>query len=149
MEGFPLLRRLQSLGQDGVRIYYVLGNHDLVLEHVLFDLPFIVTPFLNLRSGNRLVRVEHGHVYEPFYARHPGLYEVAGRISRLALTTRVDTYAVWARAQMKVDDRRRTSGIRRYPHHGAAEALFQRGFDAVVLGHTHLPEITELPGGCS
>ena len=29
----------------------------------------------------------------------------------------------------------------------ASAQLFDRGFDAVVLGHTHLPEITERPGG--
>lgn len=29
----------------------------------------------------------------------------------------------------------------------AAEALFRRGFDAVVLGHTHQPELRQLAGG--
>ena len=33
------------------------------------------------------------------------------------------------------------------PHHLAAEALFQRGFDAAVFGHTHHPEVRELDGG--
>jgi UDP-2,3-diacylglucosamine pyrophosphatase LpxH len=146
--GFPVLRQLQELAHDGLRIYYTLGNHDMVLEHVLFDLPFVVTPFLNLRSGDRLIRVEHGHVYEPFYARYPGIYEMGGRLGRLALLARADTYELWARAQLKIDDRRRRNGSTRpYPHHAAAAALFQRGFDAVVFGHTHRPELTELPGG--
>lgn len=146
--GFPILRQLQGLAEAGLPIYYTLGNHDLALEHVLFDLPFVVTPFLNVRSGGRLIRVEHGHVYEPFYARHPGIYELGGRLGRFALSVRPDTYELWARAQLAVDDRRRRRGdIVRYPHHEAAEALFSRGFDAVVFGHTHLPELTELDGG--
>lgn len=145
---FPVLRRLQELAHEGLRIYYTLGNHDMVLEHVLFDLPFVVTPFLNLRSGDRLIRIEHGHVYEPFYARYPGLYEMGGRLGRLALLARADTYELWSRAQLVVDERRRRHGAPRpYPHHEAAQALFQRGFDAVVFGHTHRPEHTELPGG--
>ena len=143
--GFPVLRQLQELAAEGVRVYYVLGNHDIALEHVLFDLPFVVAPFLNLRSGGRLIRIEHGHVHEPFYARHPGAYEMGGRVGRLAITARADWYELWSRAQQRVDDRRRRAD--RYPHHVAAEALFRRGFDAVVLGHTHRPELRELDGG--
>ena len=147
--GFPLLRRLQDLSASGTRIYYVLGNHDHVLEHVLFDLPFVVAPFLNLRSGGQLIRIEHGHVHEPFYARFPGLYELGGRLGRLALLANADAYQLFARAQQALDDRRRRSNgeTSRYPHHVAAEALFQRGFDAAVFGHTHQPEMRNLAGG--
>jgi UDP-2,3-diacylglucosamine pyrophosphatase LpxH len=145
-EGFPALARLQEMAMAGVPIYYVLGNHDLVLEHLLFDLPFTVTPFLNLVSGDRLIRIEHGHVYEPFFVRHPGLYELGGRVSKVALFAKSDTYALWASAVERVDARRRVGG-RQYPHHAAALDLFARGFDAVVFGHTHKPELTELEGG--
>jgi predicted phosphodiesterase len=145
---FPVLRRLQELAVAGVPVYYVLGNHDLALEHVLFDLPFTVAPFLNLRSGDRLIRIEHGHLHEPFYARYPGTYELGGRLGRLALLARADTYQVWAKVQERVDDRRRRADRPRpYPHHEAAVDLFKRGFDAVVFGHTHRPEVVELDGG--
>ena len=143
---FPIMRRLHELAEEGTRIYYVLGNHDLVLEHVLFDLPFTVTPFLNLHSGDQLIRIEHGHGYEPFYAKHPGVYELGGRVGRWALLASADTYQLWSRAQQAVDDRRRR-GVRPYPHHEAAMTLFQRGFDAVVFGHTHQPEYLEMDGG--
>jgi UDP-2,3-diacylglucosamine pyrophosphatase LpxH len=144
--GFPVLRRLQELQAVGVPIYYVLGNHDLALEHVLFDLPFTVAPFFNLTSGERLIRLEHGHLHEPFYVRYPGLYELGGRLGRAALMANADSYEWWARAQQRVDDRRR-SDERTYPHHAAAIDLFRRGFDAVVFGHTHQPEVAELDGG--
>jgi UDP-2,3-diacylglucosamine pyrophosphatase LpxH len=32
-------------------------------------------------------------------------------------------------------------------HYEAASALFARGFDAVVFGHTHHPELTVRPDG--
>lgn len=144
--GFPVLGRLQELARSGTTVRYVLGNHDLALEHVLLDLRFQVAPFLNLTSGGMRIRIEHGHLHEPFYARFPGLYELGGRIARTALVARADTYELWARAQQRVDDRRRGRGAL-YPHHAAALDLFRRGFDAVVFGHTHQPERTELGGG--
>ena len=144
--GFPVLGRLQDLARSGVPVHYVLGNHDVALEHVLLDLTFHVSPFLNLTSGGRRIRIEHGHLHEPFYVRFPGLYELGGRLARNALLVRADAYELWARAQQRVDDRRRGSD-EPYPHHAAALDLFRRGFDAVVFGHTHQPERTELDGG--
>lgn len=148
VSGFPMLQRLHSLAAGGLRIYYVLGNHDLALEHVLFDLPFVVSPFLNLMSGDRRIRIEHGHLHDPVYARAPAVYEFGGRVGRLALLAHADLYGVYSRAQMRLDlSRRRPGRSRPYPHHGAASDLFQRGFDAVVFGHTHIPELVELGGG--
>lgn len=144
----PVVRRLRRLLAAGGGVHYVLGNHDLALEHVLLDLPIPVSPYLDVRSGGARIRVEHGHVHDPFYARWPGAYELGGRLGRLALVANADVYRLWSAAQQRVDRRRRGHGRRgAYPHHASAQLLFDRGFDAVVFGHTHLPERTELPGG--
>jgi UDP-2,3-diacylglucosamine pyrophosphatase LpxH len=148
VSGFPILQRLHRLAADGMPIYYVLGNHDLVLEHLLFDLPFVVAPFLNLVSGDRRIRIEHGHVHDPVYARSPALYEFGGRAGRLALLAHADVYRFYSQVQRRFDDwRRRPGRSRPYPHHAAALDLFQRGFDAAVFGHTHIPELIELGSG--
>ena len=141
----PVIRKLRQLHALGRRIYYTLGNHDIAFEHLIADIPICVSPFLNLRSGDRLIRIEHGHVYEPFYARWPRAYEFGGRMARPVLLARHDTYALGSRMQLSVDRRRRQEGG--YPHHRAAHALFSRGFDAVVFGHTHHPELTEFELG--
>lgn len=143
---FPVLGRLRDLAQGGLPVHYVIGNHDLVLEHLLLDLGFHVSPFLNLTSGTQRIRIEHGHLHEPFYVRYPGAYELAGRLASSLLQARADAYELWARAQQRVDDRRRARD-EPYPHHAAAMDLFRRGFDAVVFGHTHRPERTQLDGG--
>jgi UDP-2,3-diacylglucosamine pyrophosphatase LpxH len=145
----PVLRALRRLIEDGLSLYYTVGNHDIVLEHVLEDLPITVTPFLNLRSGDVRIRVEHGHLYEPFYAKHPHLYEFGGRAGRPLLLLNRDAYRFWSRAQLTLDRRRRrlVDGRSLYPHHVAAQTLVQRGFDAVIFGHTHLPELTQLADG--
>lgn len=148
ISGFPMLRRLQGLATDGLQIYYVLGNHDLALEHVLFELPFTVSPFLNLVSGERRIRIEHGHLHDPLYARAPAVYELGSRVGRLGLLAHADIYGLYSLVQRRIDTSRRRDGRSRpYPHHGAAADLFQRGFDAVVFGHTHIPELVEIDGG--
>ena len=146
--GFPVLQKLQELALSGTSVYYVVGNHDLALEHVLFDLSFHVVPFLNLRSGDRLIRIEHGHVYEPVFTRAPWFYNLCARLGRYFLLINADSYELWTKVQQRVDERRRKADRPRpYPHHEAASDLFRRGFDAVVFGHTHRPELSEFDGG--
>ena len=71
-----VIRRIRALIARGLSVYYVVGNHDIVLEHYLESWADIrICPFLNLRSGGRRIRVEHGHLYDPFFVNHPRLYE--------------------------------------------------------------------------
>ena len=145
--GASVLTPFQRFLDDGNSLYYVLGNHDLVLEHLLQHLPMSVSPILNLRSGDARIRIEHGHVHEPVFSSAPGLYELGGRIGRGFLLLHGDTYRLYARVQRAVHRRRRAQGLDDYPAYRAADALFERGFDAVVMGHTHLPELVQRPGG--
>ena len=66
---------LRRLMRDGNRVYYLVGNHDISLEHFLEDWLFTqIAPFLNLRSGDSLIRIEHGHLYDPWFVRNPRTY---------------------------------------------------------------------------
>ena len=147
----PVLSKLRKVQEQGGKVYYVVGNHDLVLEHFLQHvLVFQMAPFLNVRSGDRRIRVEHGHLYDPFYSRFPRLYEVAGRAFGMTLFVHKDFYRVWSTMADGVDRvRRRRAGdvLGLSPHHRAAERLLDRGFDAVVFGHTHHAEVVDLPSG--
>ena len=109
-------------------MYYVVGNHDLVLEHFLDSiLTFTLSPFLNVASGDARIRIEHGHLYDPFFARYPDLYELATRLAGLALFLRADVYRLWTWLADRADRRRRRAGRRR-PHRGVV--LPRRGRDA-------------------
>ena len=150
-ETVAVINRLKRLLQSGQRVYYVVGNHDILLEHFLEDWLFThISPFLNVTSGESRIRVEHGHLYDPFFASHPGLYELSTRAARYLLFASPDVYSLWSRAQAAVDRRRRRTesnggGVSAY--HEAAATLLERGFDAVVFGHTHIAEELELDRG--
>jgi UDP-2,3-diacylglucosamine pyrophosphatase LpxH len=162
-DAIPVLNRLKTLRADGRNIYYVVGNHDIVLEHFLEEWSLCrLSPFLNLRSGDRRIRIEHGHLYDPFFARSPKLYGIATRLARYALFAVPDTYELWATAQRRLQDacRRRVGRTGAFddkshrptslfgsPYHEAASMILHRGFDAVIFGHTHLAEMITLPEG--
>jgi UDP-2,3-diacylglucosamine pyrophosphatase LpxH len=150
--GMPVLARFGAISDNGGRVYYVIGNHDLVLEH-FFDsvLTFDVSPFLNVVSGDARIRIEHGHVYDPFFARYPDLYEFATRLAGVALFAPNDTYRVWTWLAERLDRWRRDRAGEDLTAvsycHGAAEMLLGRGFDAVLFGHTHNAEHLQMPSG--
>ena len=161
-DAIPVLNRLKALQADGRNIYYVVGNHDIVLEHFLEEWSLCrLSPFLNLRSGDRRIRIEHGHLYDPFFAQNPKLYEIATRVARYVLFAVPDTYQLWATGKRLQDARRRRvdragtadgTGHQQIsllgsPYHEAASMILRRGFDAVVFGHTHCAEMVTLPEG--
>ncbi|HUP86114.1 MAG TPA: UDP-2,3-diacylglucosamine diphosphatase [Acidimicrobiales bacterium] len=148
----PVLSKLRKVQAAGGEVHYVVGNHDIALEHFLSNIVlFHLAPFLNVRSGDRRIRVEHGHLYDPFYSRYPRLYGYAGRAFGMTMFVHKDFYKVWSTLTEKVDRRRRERAdgvaVEFSPQHAAAEMLLQRGFDVVVFGHTHNAELVELPSG--
>ena len=146
-----LLREFRRIASD-ITIYYTIGNHDIILEHCLGDwggLRFV--PFLNVTSGTKRIRIEHGHLYDLFLMKHPewqprltrfigfcarlhpGLY----RLDEFFKTLRYRHFAKWLGGDRA---RRRVPGERDDEHPSfleAAEELSQRGFDYVIFGHTH------------
>lgn len=133
-DAVPVLNALRRLMRDGNRVYYLVGNHDISLEHFLEDWLFTqIAPFLNLRSGDARVRIEHGHLYDPWFVRYPKSYEAGARVLGLALLVHPDVYSAYAKVQARAAARRRGDP----PDEVAAEMLLARGFDTVIFGHTH------------
>jgi UDP-2,3-diacylglucosamine pyrophosphatase LpxH len=158
MEAAALLREFRRIA-DKTTIYYTIGNHDIILEHYLGDWGRLqLVPFLNVSSGGKRIRVEHGHLYDPFLMKYPDLQPALTRF--IGWCCRV--YPPWYHWEEQIK-------LMRYKHlpnlfrkskpaeHGlmfredenpsfieAAEELSQRGFDAVIFGHTHHPGVMPL-----
>jgi UDP-2,3-diacylglucosamine pyrophosphatase LpxH len=144
-----IVDRLRALIATGLSVFYVVGNHDIVLEHYLESWAEIrICPFLNVRSGESRIRIEHGHLYDPFFVKHPRLYDALTRAAGPVLHIYPDVYRLWSSYQ-KLKDRvsERSEHAQPSVYHQAAEMLLRRGFDAVVFGHTHHAESVELLPG--
>lgn len=82
-EVFHAIKNFTSMHRN---LYYVIGNHDIVLENFLNDWGgFKMAPFLNVWSGGRRIRIEHGHLYDPFFVKNPELYEFCTWLAGFAL----------------------------------------------------------------
>jgi UDP-2,3-diacylglucosamine pyrophosphatase LpxH len=144
-------RELRRFPRAGLKVYYVVGNHDIVFEHFLEDWGSIITvPFLNLDSGRLRIRIDHGHLHDEMFLRFPRVYTAVTVIGRwlISLSPRLYEGAELAKdTALDVAQRlsRRSSsdaadaGIPgEHPSfRRAAEAVSLRGFDAVIFGHTH------------
>lgn len=163
----PSMALLVRVARDGRRIYYTVGNHDIHLEHFLTDLgPLNVAPFLNLRSGKKRIRIEHGHTYDDMFIRYPRLYRLFTMIGRWSLMIHPRVYH-WVHdlnqriiattefilsgfkshaARMKAVEGESIEGERECFRVGA-EMAGVRGFDAIIFGHTHLEGTLVLSSG--
>ena len=139
---------LERLIRRDARLYYVVGNHDIILEHFIEDYQGVqLTPFLNVISGARRIRVEHGHIYDPFFVHYPDLYFLLTRWSGLFLRINPIFYHLHhafktSKSALRGTFRRRTEGLKGIPGESlhfasAARELSRRGFDDIVFGHTH------------
>lgn len=135
------IRVLREISKKGRNVYYVVGNHDIALEHFLEDFGVIkVSPFLNVHSHGTRIRVEHGHLYDPFFVKHPHLYEFLTRFAGLLLMVHPSIYKIWIKFEkFKAYLRAKRTGIIGEPPQfmEAAHELSRRGFDVIVFGHTH------------
>ncbi len=144
-------RVLGDFKKAGREVYYVTGNHDIALEHSLEDWGVMkVSPFLNVTSGDKRIRIEHGHIYDPFFVKFPVLYETLTHWAGFLLKLHPNFYHLWIsieRFSSKL--RAKKSGIiGEQPHfREAALELSRRGFDSIVFGHTHHPGQSELENG--
>jgi UDP-2,3-diacylglucosamine pyrophosphatase LpxH len=149
-ESAALLRELRRLTAD-MTVYYVVGNHDILLEHYVGDWGRLhLVPFLNVTSGKTRVRVEHGHLYDPSLMSNPNLHHGI-RQFLCALCRMYPPGYHWHEKYQTLRFRYVRRLLGHDPHalesHAtrdvspafldAAEELARRGFDAVVFGHTH------------
>ena len=155
-----------EFGDADLRIYHTVGNHDIALEHFLSEIGrMTVVPFLNVLSGDKRIRIEHGHMYDEMFIKFPRLYYLFTMIGRLAIGVSPKFYdrlhhynlefiafTEWVFSGFKKAEQRRKHidgaipGERECFRYGA-EDVGVRGFDVVIFGHTHLPGESALPYG--
>lgn len=155
----PSLGLFLKFGENDLRIYYTVGNHDIALEHFLTEVGRMkVLPFLSVESGNQRIRIEHGHMYDDMFLRFPRIYFAFTFIGGLAVAVSPKAYdalhkfnnafvafSEWGLGGFglfnKKDDTPDENSIpgERDCFREGAEASGSRGFDAVVFGHTHYP----------
>lgn len=136
---------------QGVRLVYVVGNHDIAFRGWPIDLrPFlrIVYPFEVVELAGRRIRIEHGHYYDPLFN---GGYDILAGIRKFLNydvgKVAVDTWKAATRYLQRLAPDRGTSAVGRADEPAifgrwtdAAARLKEAGFDLVLFGHIHHPK---------
>ena len=115
-EFFRVLGEFRRAGRE---VYYVTGNHDIALEHFLEDWGVMkVAPFLNVTSGDTRIRIEHGHIYDPFFVKFPVLYDSLTHLAGILLKIHPELYRLWISFERWTSNRRakKTGIVGERPH---------------------------------
>jgi UDP-2,3-diacylglucosamine hydrolase len=150
---FKILSKLRNLVDSGIKVSYVVGNHD-----------FWLGDFLTEQIGIKIFKdpIEVNHQGKRIFIAHgDGLakWDLGYRILKKILRNRVNIFlyrqippdisyplakfvAGKSRAQA---DRREASYLEDYRNF--AYEKIRQGFDAVILAHTHIPTLENLPHG--
>ena len=151
-EHFHLLCRFRELIRGGFAVHYLPGNHDFRLKGFLeSDVGMVIyKDDAEFQIGEQKIYVYHG---DGILARDSG-YRFLKRVLHSRINQRLfswlhpDIGMALARATSKES---RTN--ERYlkddedEYEAFARGRFARGFQAVVLGHSHHPRFIELPEG--
>jgi UDP-2,3-diacylglucosamine pyrophosphatase LpxH len=158
-----LLRDLQAaikslkdyLSRGRKKIYYVIGNHDIHLEAYLKKLDiFSVVPFLEVVSGERRIHIEHGHIYDMRFRHFPRVYSRIAKVLGKLLRVSPKFFHLYFKIEWLLHEliNKKVNGWKSSLldapcNHAAALKFFTRGFDIVILGHTHRHGLHIMEGG--
>ncbi|MGB0662577.1 MAG: metallophosphoesterase [Pontibacterium sp.] len=142
LDELPAFANMVSrFSRKGLTVYYVVGNHDITLENLILSIQGVrFCPFINLDSGQKRIRIEHGYLYDPAFIKNPVMYERLVHLAGFILKIAPPAYKLWIKFE-KFKNKKKGSehGLRGEPEtfFEASKAIHERGFDAVVFGHTH------------
>ncbi len=143
---------LLNLTESGIKVVYLPGNHDFWMGDYLERQTGIILAdeHLDIEHQGKKIHLTHGDGL----AYGDNGYRILKKIFRFKLN-------IWLYKLLPVDLAYKlalkTSGAsREYTsakdkdlkgYHDYAEAKIKAGFDAVVMGHTHVPEMKKIHGG--
>jgi UDP-2,3-diacylglucosamine pyrophosphatase LpxH len=141
-----LLNGLKTFLSKGTnRIYYVIGNHDIYMESYLeYSGIFNVVPFLEVLSGDQRIHIEHGYLYDYSHIHFPRLMTQLTKLIGLFLTPSPALYHLYGRLNQlvfmlwnRIKTKQGTIPFDKPNLVAAATEICDRGFDAVIFGHSH------------
>ncbi len=152
-EHFRVLMKLKALVDSGIKVSYLVGNHDFWLGDFLpkeIGIPIFREPVEAVHQGKRIF-IAHG---DGFAQKDSGY-----RILKKVLRNRVNIFlyrqippdvsyplARWvARGSRSYVQKRDTGYLQDYE--SFASEKIKQGFDAVILAHTHVPVLRDTGGG--
>lgn len=152
----PVLKLLQGLNRDGHQVHYVEGNHDFKLgKYFTEELGIkVYNDFLVEEFAGKKVHMSHGDLGNPKEYGYKALrYLLRHRLTQSTIQAvpqpfLFDLGAKFSSLSRKYRNPPPSQGTHiKQIYRKTAEELFERGYDVVLMGHTHMPDdVTTLVG---
>lgn len=152
-EQIAVLRRLLGMAEEGVEVYYILGNHDRMLGTLTeIDLGniHIRRELIHETADNRRVLLTHGDAYDSFVVRHEWVAKLAARsyhfvtvFDRLLNRATGRIAPVDIARQVRLRSKQLTDCLSRFAQ-TVSEETRRRELHGVICGHMHRPEIARI-----
>lgn len=156
----PVVQSLKRLVDEGHEVHYVEGNHDFHLgEYFRDSLGIHVHPNeLAETWGTRRIFMTHGDLGNPRELGYRALRRllrsnvVHGALQVVPAPWIFRAGAKWSQLSRKYQTKKprepQDDAAVRQIYRDTAHGLFHRGYDVVIMGHTHLPDhMTEIVAG--
>lgn len=154
-----VIRRILTKAKRGTRVYYILGNHDEVLRNWLgFELKFgkirIKNEQIHETADGRLLLVTHGDMFDGITRLAPWLAWIGDHAYQFVLWTntfynrcrRVCGFKYWSMSKFLKHNVKKAVGFIFEFEKNLARYCKKRGYDGVVCGHIHTPEMKQIDG---
>ena len=152
-----VIRRILTMAKRGTKVHYILGNHDEALRNWLsFDMRFGNIELSNecihqSKRGQRYL-VIHGDLFDGIESFNTWLYALGDRAYDVALflnrwiniIRRSIGFAYWPLSRiLKAQVKRATNFVFKFESN-VATYCEKQGYDGVICGHIHTPEIRKI-----
>ena len=143
----PLLDKFHDFIKKGINIYYLEGNHDFNMGEIFSNLGVMVytVPLTLILDGKKLF-ISHGDLtnmvnlrYKIFrkFLKNPLTYKMLEKLGPTLVKKAASFMSKRSERKWKLKRDSNTPSIFR----NFAKTLIENGYDVVILGHSHIPEI--------
>jgi len=152
---FPILKVLAEIHEAGARIIYISGNHDFWFGCFLSQYLGIelYSDSYELKADGKRLYLTHGDLYTVNDMRYKlfryliRLPQMRALFSLLHPNLALRLGALLSRSSRKRKDptnlrARKVAGLKRH-----ATAMIKNGYDIVIMGHSHEPELCQMGSG--
>jgi UDP-2,3-diacylglucosamine hydrolase len=145
----PICEFFKKLIQKGCQIYYLEGNHDFRLgDYFTKEVGVKVYPnSFESRWGNKKVFLAHGDLGNPkekgyrvlrSFLRSTWLHFLIKPIPKKWIFQLGQKTSQASRGYQKLTEEK--TELIRQTYRNSARQLFEKGYDVVIMGHTHIPD---------
>jgi UDP-2,3-diacylglucosamine pyrophosphatase LpxH len=150
-----VIQKILRLSRRGVKVVYILGNHDFYIRSLIEDGPInlgdilICDEYIYKSLSGEKIYITHGDCFDGFIRLHPILYFLGDRAYYLSIFinkwyNRIrDLFGLkyWSLSKyLKTKVKNVVKFISEYEKMSKSK-LLEKDCDSIMIGHTHTPDI--------